>query len=599
MGKVSLIAAIFVTLIGFILTGNLQLTSRETDDKQAEYHGSQLSRELASKARKLILANWIELGGVTGVAPFATLSEGGGTMSVEHYAADPADGRILDFTVRGVYDGSVHEIRSRFKWDNFALNPLQITAPDLDIEIDPNADLNFPSITIDDLSLYELDDVLIQDLGLGLDLSVFGLGLSNLVDEVEGELSDEGITDITVTSITSAERATLEEQNGLYFPNQVQQAVENYIISHPGSQTVLLNDSDIPSTFGTETDVVLRISNDVTMSSDLVGQGILIIEGDFIVPEGVTFAWDGVVLVKPPVSSLNPQIDLSGIVNINGSLVIIQEGVPNTGHMDLTVNYDADASWGNQYGDTYPWWKHTHDFSGTKSTTQVGFITNQVGFTVYNAETKFNDLLSAITAPSDSIFLEILNHGSHGQAIMTLDVAGYGLLSYPVAAGFDPSIADPGNHYRSLTFPKNDLLHLWDSVEGHPGCNDARYWDGPRCVATAINRYNSLALRVHRINAGIEEHLYDASLYWHRRQDEEEEFEDEMADLITEILSPNYGVDLNIGSNVTLSVDPTVTAMIGGLGGSPIGMANLGTWHRHWEPGETGNPYYVVPSSDD
>ncbi len=607
MGKVSIIAAIVFSLIGYILLGNMQQATRETNEAQSDYHTGQLARELAVKGRKLIIAEWIKLGGVTGTEPFSTLSEGGGTISVESYGADPTNANVLDFTVRGVYEGSVHEIRTRYAWNNFTVNPLQITAPDMTTTIDPAATLDFPSITLDDESLHELDEVLIDELQLANDLDHFNLGLSTLASDLETEITNSGHSNtLGVSTVTETDRTSLNQQNGLFFPSQVEQAINNFLVAHPSAETVI-NGSSIPSEFGSSTDRVLRIDGNANFGADFSGEGVLIIEGNFEVPQGVNFSWDGIILVKPKETNLNPNIDLSGIVNINGGLVIIQEGIPNTGHMDLTINYDADASWGNQYGDKYPWWRHTHDFSGRLKTTQVGFLSNINGFKTHS-HTKFNDLLKALKNPdNDSLFMVIHNAGSHGRAILTTDFTGIGPISYPLAAGFDPQIADVNNQYRSQIFHESDLLHmdiavtrisslkkLWDSAEGYPGCNDSRYWDGPRCVGTDYNRFGALSLRFFKIVDGGEKHLYDASLYWHRRQDEEEEFEQEMNDLISDIQSTDYGVNLNIGSDVTISINNNATAMLSGMGNLPFGMTNLGTWHRHWEPDEPGNPLLAL-----
>ncbi|MEM8484159.1 MAG: hypothetical protein AAF564_01360 [Bacteroidota bacterium] len=606
MGKVSIIAALVFSLIGFILLGNMQQATRETSEAQSDYHTGQLARELAVKGRKLIIAEWINLGGVTGTEPFTTISENGGTISVESYGADPTNANVLDFTVRGIYEGAVHEIRTRYSWNNFTVNPLQITAPDMTTTIDPNANLDFPSITLDDQSLHELDEVLIDELQLANDLDHFNLGLSTLVADLENEIDISGHANtLGVSTVTETDRSSLNQQNGLFFPSQVEQAINNFLVAHPTAETVI-NGSSIPSQFGSGTDRVLRIDGNANFGADFAGEGVLIVEGNFEVPSGVNFTWDGIILVKPKETNLNPNIDLSGIVSINGGLVIIQEGIPNTGHMDLTINYDADASWGNQYGDQYPWWRHTHDFSGRLNTTQVGFESNINGFTVHG-QTKFGSLQNALNSPTnDSLFLEILNPGSHGRAILTTDFTGFGPISYPLAAGFDPQIADLNNQYRSHIFHEGDLQHmdiavtrisslkkLWDTAEGYPGCNDSRYWDGPRCVGTDYNRFGALALRLYQIVDGAEKHLYDASLYWHRRQDEEEEFEEEMNDLISDIQSTDYGVNLNIGSDVTISINNNATAMLSGMGNLPFGMTNLGTWHRHWEPGEAGNPLHT------
>ena len=133
MGKVSIIAAILVSVVGFTLLGNMQSVSRETNERHAEYLTGQVARELALTGRKLVLASWINAAGAS-FAPFDTIHHDGGLITIDQNKFSVVDG-IIDFTVRAVYDGDVHDVRSRYRYNTFAANPLQIKAGDIDFDI--------------------------------------------------------------------------------------------------------------------------------------------------------------------------------------------------------------------------------------------------------------------------------------------------------------------------------------------------------------------------------------------------------------------------------------------------------------------------------
>jgi hypothetical protein len=67
---------------------------------------------------------------------------------------------------------------------------------------------------------------------------------------------------------------------------------------------------------------VFRFTDGLRLSGTLVGHGILIVEGDFMVGRG-TAEWNGLVLVQPPGDAT---VDLSGTVDINGQLVVDTPG---------------------------------------------------------------------------------------------------------------------------------------------------------------------------------------------------------------------------------------------------------------------------------
>ena len=614
MGKGAIIGAIALSFLALITLMNTQTTSRDTSAKQVEYQTGYMARELAMKGRKLVLSSWISNG--SAATDFGVINEDGGTIDILAGADLDGSDRVIDYTVRGVYDGTVHEVTSRFRWDALLSNPLQMRVPALDLNVDPSATLNMDTITVDMQSLEDLENVLVDDLALVDSLGALNVGGSYIENEIDNALTTAfGSSSIDVLFVDEAMRNTLDANaESMSYPDQVIQMINDYVNTHPGSQTTLSDDSSMPGTFGTSGPNVLRIQDNVSLSGNLSGQGILVVEGDFVIPAGQTFNWDGIVVVAPPSGQLSGTIDFSGNVNINGSLIIAQDGVPNTGHMDLTVNMDYVSSWLYPWGawgnSNLPWAQHTHDFSGAYGT-QVGFSSTNGSFTVHSNQTKFDSFLSSLSS-NDELIFEFYNHQNHGLASLTMQVDGIGLISSRVASGFHELIKSSTNNYKTVPIKVSDIEHLdivvnrlsalkklWDDGNDYPNCTWTNLSDsGPDCVGGSYPaRYEAFALRVYKWNGASESHVYDASLYWHRRQDEEEDFEDDMNDLVTDIQASNYGMNINLGENTTLTVDQSAMGIIGGIlgGGSSAGnIANLGTWHRHWDPGEAGNPLLIA-----
>ncbi|MBX2818130.1 MAG: hypothetical protein KTR29_00570 [Rhodothermaceae bacterium] len=616
MGKGALIGVIALSFLALITLRNTQSISRSTNDKQLEFQVGFMAKELAMKGRKLVLSSWIKNNGAS-ARDIGTVNDGGGTITLLSDSVKSLIGTEIGFTVRGVYEGAVHDVTSRLRWGSILSSPLQMKVPDLNLTVSSTATLNMNEIALDTQSLDDLEQTLVIDLGLVPSLGSLNLGATDMRDAVEQELSDAGFLadEPAVVLIDQAMRNEFENsQDGIHYPDQVIQMINDYVNTHPGSQLSYSDDSSLPSTFGASTESVLRIKDNVELSGDLVGEGVLIIEGDFKVPTGITFDWTGLVVVAPPSGDLSGFIDLSGLVNINGSLVVAQDGVPNTGHMDLTINADLASSWLYPWGASgsanQPWAKHTHDFSGSYGT-QVGFTSTTPGFIVHSNETQFDSFLGAF-ASNDELIFEFLNYTNHGLATVTMDITGIGLTASRVSAGFNDLIKS-GNPYKSNPIRVGDINHLdisvnrlsslkklWDTGDDYQGCanvNDKT--QGPDCVGgTYSNRFQSFALRVYKWNGVVEDHVYDASLYWHRRQDEEDDYEDDMNDLIADINAQNYGMDINIGDNTTITADNNAMNIIGGFTGTSSGnITNLGTWHRHWEPDDVDNPLYVVQTN--
>lgn len=622
MGKVSIIAAILFSLVGFILLSNMQQTSRETDIKQTDYLSSQLSRELATKGRQLILAGWMNNGGNENFVPQETsFSQDGGTISITDLSVA---GPVIDFKSRGTYNGDVHEIRSRFQYNNFSTDIMQFKVADMHMSIHPGAQLiNFNSIAIDDQALLDLENTIVDDLGLAPSLGSLGLGADTMIANIQHELDSCSNCDIGVNLINENDRNTLDDGGeGIYFPDQVQQAVEKYLHDNPGTELTVSTGSLFPAAFGGSGHSVLRIQDDVTITAgnQIAGDGILIVEGNLVVEDNATFNWNGVILVIPPSDNLNPQIDFTGPTSINGMIIAIQETIPNSGHMDVTTFRDMSGVWSSPYGaelyqSFWPWWLfHTHDYTAEEGNSIV-FYDQQPPQRIHEDHIYLHDTFQSM-APNDSIFFEFFNRSNHGRAIMTVDLTGSPEVNFSVAAGFDSTIVNPGDNNRSAFFRINQLQRIqvdvtrlsalkkmWDDSENpFPDCTTWGGTNGAICVGETHYRQNALTLRMYKQKNGIATRVYETAMYWHRQEVEEDEFEDEMQDYVDQLTSSDYGLDFTLGDSTIISITDDVISSISPLGEIRQGfrnLTNLGTWHQHWESNDPDNPLYQTPSSDD
>ncbi|MEM8484155.1 MAG: hypothetical protein AAF564_01340 [Bacteroidota bacterium] len=603
MGKAALLFALAATITTVWLTTSMQQTNMDTQDAQTEAYSNQMARDLAIQGRKLALASWIAAAGESAAAPFQTLTEGGGDIEIVNYNVD--DG-VLDLTIRAEYEGAVHDLRSQYRWNpGGAMNAFQIKAAKVDLDINNGATLEIPTITLDDQALADLDNVLIQDLALANDLNEMGLGVQNINSVLEDALSGSGNSNIGIDIIDTADRLQLEQETGMFFPDQVESALGSYINANPGIETTIQDGANLPDQFDAANgEGVLRVKDDLTINGDFSGSGILVIEGNLIVPDGATFNWDGMVIVKPPAENQNPRIDFVGTVNINGGLIALHEAMPNSGHMDITTFRDMNGTWSQAQGPDRKLWYwswcmyHKHDFTSKYGNSITYFSTNS-SERIHEREIHLNETLKKFNG-TDEVFFEIYNTAAHGRGSLTIELNGEARVSNPVAAGFESSVASPTNSYRSRTFKVNELkyMHLdilrlsslrkmWDTGSKYPGCTTT---SGPVCVGYARDRMLSLTLALYKVSGASEYKVYEASMYWHRRTDEIEAYNDKMEDLVSDLKSADYGLDIDLGANTTLTSDVGAIGMLMGDGASGAGAIHLGSWTAHWSPNDPRNP---------
>ena len=617
MGKGALITAVAVVFSTLLMLFNSQVHSNETDARENSKRSQDIAKDLAMLGRKLVLTSWIQNSGAGGGSPFNgdTLTRGGGKIWIEPTSWSNPGNDTLGFRVMASYDSTVHEVRSMYAWKGFALNALQMKAGAINPTISSLATINVDNIALDDQSLQDLEDVLVDDLELVNDLSVYGLGLAESHAALSSALTAH--PNVNILDVTQAERDVYDAQEGLFYPDQISQAIEEFALANPLLHQAQSNAGSLGATFGIGDGMaMLTIEGDMTLSGDLSGKGILVVEGDLVVPAGVSFNWEGVILVKPPQTDMSPTIDLSGTVSIEGALVALHEGLPNTGHMDLSVYRDMTGGWTSTYGQDFHSSEvlmHTHDYSGSYGN-RVVFHSDDISEPNNELQTYFNETLSEITTtnPGDSVYFEIYNSAAHGLGVIKLDETTGTPVLQTVNAGFDASIRQPGNPFRTVPITITELEHfditvtrisslkkMWDSDEtDYDPCNYPSYQNsGPECIWSLHDRYGALTLRMYQ--GSTNKRVYEANLYWHRRTDEEEDFENEMNQLASAIQDPNYGLDFNLGDDVYIQADENALLQLGAFSGfaTNFGVTNLGTWHRQWAPDDAGNPLYTLPTN--
>lgn len=599
MGKGAVIAALALTVLIVTLQNSSRLTNLEAEAQTSTHQNSLVARDMALEARKIVLSHWVATNGSGMTAPFDSVQHAGGSYRILTYTRN---GNVLDYTVMAEYRGAAHEIRSRYEWNTYAAQGIQLKAANLHIDIAPLASLNVNQIVLDDQSLLDLDTMLVAELGTIESLGQIGLGWQDLQNDLSSALSAH--PEVGILPVTQIQRDAYDQSSGVYFPDQVSQAVASYVGSYPEKNQIVNDLADVGASFGVSDGYeVLTVKGDLTLANNFSGEGVLVVEGNFRVLPEVSFDWTGIVLVKPPSTNLNPHVDLGGHVSISGSLVALQEGVPNFGHMDVSVLRDYTGVWTLPSGQDGLNYAHTHDYSGTHGW-QVLFRTDGVPGVPLTA-TKFNTFLAAYN-PAAEIYLELFNANFHGRALLTMELVDGERYAHPVAAGFDPNLRSAGSPFVSQPFQIQDLVYLdivvtrlsalnrlWDSIEPYPQCayntiTRSRTW-ATNCTWGTPGRMGDLTLRVRLADGTL---VYEAPLYWHRRKDEVEEFEAEMADLLDSITSENYGLDLAIGPDATISTNAAAIATIGAFGGNTLGLIHLGTWQRAWAAGEAGNPVY-------
>ena len=582
MGKAALIGVAAVILAGSFLLLNLQQITGDTNRTQGQQQSDILARELARTGHNLVLAYGVSEDGFNAGLPFKQQLASGGEIHVIDYNPSP-DGTLVDFTVQGHYGGTVHQVRSRYRWNLVTFpSPLWMEGPNQTASLSPKTVIdggkkNYPVV---------FDDAVFENLGM----DELGLSFNGIVRNFMDEVSNSSSQNVWEEVLNDNKREKLEK-NG----TPPLETIYHAILSYPGLNLVS-NPSAFSGEFGTKKKpVVLLADGDAVVNGSVKGHGILVVEGGLSVPVGSTFEWDGFVLMSPGESA--SEANLAGKTQIDGAMALLQEGVPPGGHMDVTSFRDYTGSWSDPWGSTYWMLKHTHKYNEKQGDT-VFFTGNAAA----GRPERLNFTETLQSLGSRDVYLEIGNHRRHGLSQFVLDVDGHGPVSGPIVRGFG-DLASAVSSYRSQTFKANELndfeisvrslsmlQKMWDELGG---CQD-----GPRCVSASYTREGALTVSLRE--DGTDKLVYQASVYWHRRLDEVAEHEQQMEAWRQSILSgQDIGFKLTMGDAASIRYDKeNLNILSQVLAADALALKHLGTWEQHWAPGEKGNPLKQKPEKE-
>ncbi len=552
MGKLALL------LVGAAVLGSLTLTratrdiAGETSRAQSEIQSNEFARQIAETGQRLVLTQLMGPDGLR-LPDFSTQEYGGGRFDVA--VALAPDRQTARITVTGHYGISSHRIEGEYAFDAISYpGPIWLDVPHVTSQFsgrpeirggDGNLPVRMDRSRHDDL---RLDDILpisgvVAD--LTADLTAAGSRFDIPTDAAWAELledlnveSAEDLYQTAVTAMTSSDRT----------------------LAGPLTLTSRI-DARGPTT-------ITRVPGALTVASGgrIDGEGVLIVEGGLIVQSGGRLDWTGLIIVRTHEEAL--PVHFLGDVELRGGLVVVQDAHPPVGHLDVTTFLDhggirrpagnTNGPWWLFYRRYYPFFNHVHHWeSAVSATREVRFAESPVS----RHEARLFLQYALTPFASTPVYLEFAHPEYHGHTRYRLKVNGTGEpIDGMVQHGFPESLRDASSRYRTVAFPANRLHTLTMTVQSLPslkrrfddengGCEE---W--PLCIGEDWDRGGALSVRV--VRASDDVRLYESALYWHMREDEEEEHEREMAAWRATIAAGvGFGTHLRFGDDARVRFD--------------------------------------------
>lgn len=511
MGKLTLFLVLAAVGAGTLLTMSARRAASDTARSHAETQQDALARQIAESGRNVVLASI--MGPDRLRDPGITRQQyGGGTYEVTYEPTDNA--RQATITVRGTYGGATHTIRGTYAFDPMDYpGPIWLDVPYATAFVSPGASVSGGA---DQLASH-FDRRQFDELNIGM---ILPLGAAQAA--LQTALGTAGSTLQTSTMAGLLDDLNVSNAEELY--HVAMSAMGPHDVTYTGPVRLLTTLS------AGGADRVTRVTGDLTIApgAHLSGSGALVVEGALVAEAGSRLTWDGLVIVRAPRQLLN--ISLLGDVRLTGGLVVAQQAFPPGGHIDLTINLTTASSgltaanpaglragpWGRN--NPYPFYQHKHRFD----------LDVPEGRTIYFAEhgrdrhehwTAMRAMLRHLG--SEQIYLELARPDNHGHSTYMLDVAGMDTpLRGTVRQGFGTF---SGAHiHRTQTFRASDLRSFIVDVRSLRNLKQAFDGNGcaiwPICVGDAIDRRGSFSVRIVRASTGAV--MYEASPYWHLREDE-------------------------------------------------------------------------------
>ena len=604
MGNSALLVVFASILSGLMIFLNIQKINRESNVVQSQLQEEVLARELAHNGLSLALAR---IYGDKAEPVDEEIAFGGGTI---RFSTVSRTGNQIGFKVLGQYGDAQYMISTEY---NYAIGFRCLICADgpFAIETDEETRINggneydsedgFEPINI---STEELDRLAGQP------------GLENLysVEEMEQNLNDqllnayEGLTG-DVESVNVLEEESLNDILPDLDPSQnIPWLLEFYFTTldkmdlsgstgdaffpapPPGAEGFAAEFGSLnPESelfgenylFGTDgANSIVRIDGDMAIrnQSSVTGKGILIVEGDLIVDPGATLNWDGIVFLRPEKSHSVSKFD--GTVTINGSLLAYQEVLPPGSHMDVTTNRDLTGRWDTDQGrDTNqpgipiagPWFVHQHKWDqpwlarpAISASREVFFRTSGSG-SEHEGSLRYNETFNTLASFGvDKVFLEFVNPQQSGMGVYSLTLNENGTLKTyqnSIIAGFN-------GQNRSVSFRPSDLKDFGIMIRSvrflqllrDPDPENSGL-DGAHRVARDITRRGSFYIAVRDADESTGNRLLmTTAVYQHIREDESEEYEEELEKLRDDILEGNFGLKIEMGPGTTLNYNEVLAS---------------------------------------
>ena len=378
----------------------------------------------------------------------------------------------------------------------------------------------------------------------------------------------------------------------------------------------VIDDSRSFGSFKSRGDVlIVHVKGDLVIgaSGDVVGGGLLLVEGDLTV-EG-RLRWGGLVVVRTQNQHLNVEMS-TGDVEIRGSLVVDQEAPPPGGHTDLTINRDLLGTWSRPYGEVgyatpgyatfgtlYPFYDHQHRIDHVVPEKRTFYFAER-GRDRHEGHTWFRRTLSDIATryPGEEIYIRFKNARNHGSAVFHLYADGDD-YDGTVSNGFGGD-SRQGDRWASPSFLPTAidtfivdvqslrmLQHLVDGEEP-----ESPFWpypgqpctSRPQCIGYFPDRDDALAVQI--VRAANDAPLYEASIYWHTHPDgytehEQEEAADEAWRQSIKSGATEYGTTLRMGDDVTLLFENAqVARILARLGFNTLSLEHLTSYVETVKP---------------
>ena len=598
MGNSALLVVFASILSGVMIFLNIQRINTESNMVQSQLQEEVLARELAHNGLSLALAR------IFGEKPYYAdeIDFGGGTIRISER---DVTANQISFKVLGEYGDAQYMISTEYDYEIGFPCQICVDGP-FSMELDEETRINggseyegsngdFQPINISTSELDRLQnqpglenlypiDQMVENLNSQLDNAFEGLtGDVEEVNLLQDQTLDDILPDVDPSQnipwmlefyFTTLDKMDLSigSQDAL-FPASVD---PQGFAAEFGSINPEAEDYRRSYLFGeTSANSIVRVDGDMVIrnGSSVTGTGILIVEGDLLVDPGAILNWNGIVFLRPETSNSVSKFD--GTVTINGSLLAYQEAIPPGSHMDVTTNRDLSGRWDldegrdvNQPGIPIagPWLVHQHKWDQSWfsrppiSASREVFFRRNGSATEHEGSVRFHESLNSITSSGvEKVFLEFVNPGQSGMGVFSLEINDEGTLKTyqnSIAGGF-------GGKTRSINFRPADLREFGVMIRSvrflqllrDPDPNNSGL-DGAVRVARDIARKGSFYIAVRDANPDTGNRLLmTTSIYQHIREDESEDFEQELEDLRNDILDGNFGLTIEMGPGTTLNYD--------------------------------------------